>query len=390
MPARDILVSTQLLPTVQRTAEGTANNAINLLSGGPQQISNHALPTMAQRLGEAANKTVKAGNITDFSALSANLGLASKGLPGTFLVDSTTGTPLQQLTVSNDADLLPVQLVKDQPIADTAQLKVKLSASNALGTQEDTIVLTVMPTIQEGQSAEYVEFNPVHHPGSILKYRKTSGRSWTVSGKLISRTREEAEQNLRYLNIIRSWVMPQYGSRTVTATLGAPPPIITLEAFGPRMIGPVKCVLENFGWTFPNDVDYIPTFANEPFPVILDISLNLKESWAPSEFSSFNLAAYRQGNLFGNQNSAFYYVPTQVLPPTGSKGPPIAAGTSVNFVAGNNAIRRVDQAIAAAPVKQVFNDTGSKILSVQDRVGLGQSVAEIASTGTIDAPYFAP
>ena len=74
------------------------------------------------------------------------------------------------------------------------------------------------------------------------------------------------------------------------------------------MIGPVFTVIESFNWTWPNDCDYIEVEnydrSKTPFPVILDISVNLKETWSPAEFSGFNLRQYYAGDLRKSFKSA--------------------------------------------------------------------------------------
>jgi hypothetical protein len=96
--------------------------------------------------------------------------------------------------------------------------------------------------------------------------------------------------------------MPFYGVGTGADSitkqyLGAPPPILTLKAYGNQMIGPVQCVCLNYNWTWPNEVDYIHTSSHVPFPVIIDITIALKESYSPAEYSAFSLIEYRNGNL---------------------------------------------------------------------------------------------
>ena len=95
--------------------------------------------------------------------------------------------------------------------------------------------------------------------------------------------------------------------------MGAPPPIITLEGYGEKMIGPITCVLESYSWNWPNDVDYIRTEGdNQPFPAIISISLTLKEALSPAEYSGFDLTAYREGRLSGS------YIPVTATPTTNS------------------------------------------------------------------------
>ncbi len=133
-----------------------------------------------------------------------------------------------------------------------------------------------------------------------FKYEKTSNRSWSVSARLVSRTQGEASLNQYYLNVIRGWLMPYYGSGTESLAsdkLGAPPPVLKFSGYGPRNISPIPVVLESYDTSWPNDVDYIPTYDGTPFPVIMEINLNLKEAFSPGEFSKFDLYAYKTGDL---------------------------------------------------------------------------------------------
>ena len=187
-------------------------------------------------------------------------------------------------------------------IKSTSELKVIIKQEPSVGDSPNEIVFKVMPRISESGGAEYEQITPTHHPGSIQKFRNSTPRTWSVSGRLMSRTVAEASENLKLLNMIRSWRMPFYGEGTnqnssTQGKLGAPPPILTLTGYGPSMIGPIKCVLTSYNWDFDNQLDYLPTDLGSMFPVLLDISLSLTESWSPAEFSGFDLVKYKQGDL---------------------------------------------------------------------------------------------
>jgi hypothetical protein len=164
----------------------------------------------------------------------------------------------------------------------------------------DTVTFNVMPRISEQQSANYKSTAVQQHPGEMLKYEGTSARRFGISVKLVSRTSAEATANQTIINLLRSWEMPFYGTGTASAykdKLGAPPPVLKLSAFGPGMIGPSNVVLTTFDWTWDPEVDWIPKTDKSPFPSVIEISLTLEETYSPSEFSSFDLSAYRTGNL---------------------------------------------------------------------------------------------
>lgn len=164
-----------------------------------------------------------------------------------------------------------------------------------------TIVFDVSPTIDESRSANYEHISPVHHPGTIQVYKNTEARQFNITVKLIARTSAEASLNVKYINAIRSWVMPYYGQGTANSSesnrLGAPPDILIFDVYGDKNIAALPVVLTSYHWVYPDQVDFIPTEDGIPFPTIMDISLSLIESYSPEEYTSFDITAYRTGDM---------------------------------------------------------------------------------------------
>lgn len=289
-------LSVQLTASANAAATAVSDAVGRKVSGAIQNITNYAIPDAVKKASEAANKLLSQNNVGEFSNLSKTVGLQTiNGI--TTVTDTTSGKVLTQMGSSRgeflDAELIPP----------TKEMKVTISQEPNHGVSP--VVFDVMPTISEDGGATYDSFTPVHHPGEILKYTGSSARSWQVSAQLICRNTSEATRNLETLNTIRAWRMPFYGQGTEETSaelLGAPPPILTLSAYGSLVIGPVKCVMESYSVSWPNDVDYLPaidsvTKESKPFPVILSININLKESWAPREFSEFSLKEYQRGDM---------------------------------------------------------------------------------------------
>lgn len=218
----------------------------------------------------------------------------------------------------------------------TSKIKVRLVPVNKQSlNSNDGIILDVTPVITESRQASWDSISVTHHPGEILAYKTTTSRTWDISAiKLISRTPDEARNNLILLNKIRSWVMPYYGYGTEKSQknkLGAPPTILTFSAYGSPNIGPVPVVLLSYNFSYPNDVDYIPCseLANSgeevivkggtPFPIISELTLNLKESYSPREFSSFDIIAYKNGDM-ENAYNVFTNGPGEATPKTTTTG----------------------------------------------------------------------
>lgn len=292
------------IPMVGGTDAASLASAVGAVNRNPSTFvaeqTDYSTPTDAKLEAEGLKKIQAEQTANSFDALSRNIETRSTG--GSIdAINRNNGTDLGSIGSTESS----VQASAIPPVVknNTKEFKVTITqepnVSDVIGPK---VVFKVMPTITESGGATYEAFTPLQHPGEILKYRGSSARSWSIEAILISRNIFEASDNLSMINTIRAWRMPFYGSGTVdnpnlSKYLGAPPPILTLTAYGDNMIGPVKCVLENYSMPWPNDVDYIQTDTGYPFPVIMRISLSLKESWSPAEYSGFDLLAYKNGDM---------------------------------------------------------------------------------------------
>lgn len=301
--------------TVAATVEAGVNVASNA-------ISNFSVASGSKKAAEAVNKIVGQGSTEQFNKVTQQLSMIAEN-GKTVLKDATTNRALATIGDTKEASFAS-EFLQGDVTPDMSQLKVTLT-QEPLGYM--SVVFDAMPTISESRGVQYDSFTPLHHPGEILKYKGTSGREWGINARLISRNVEEATWNLAMINTIRAWSMPYYGEGTARSDptlLGAPPPILTLSAYGTSMIGPVKCVITNSSWDWPNDVDFLPavdqtTGENRPFPVILSVQLSLKEAWSPAEFSGFSIRDYQFGDLtrsFSAINRTVFNPQTTVSPAT--------------------------------------------------------------------------
>jgi hypothetical protein len=292
-----------------------------------QQEINYASASLAEKQAESILKIQQSKTADRFSSLSKNLSVNQNDNTAT-VIDTSTRTNLYDLPEDLSGNTVPIDFRLRETENKTNELKVKLTAQPF----NETIVFEAMPTISENRNVAYDEFTPLHHPGDILKYKSTSARSWSISAKLISRNTEEATKNLKIINTIRAWAMPFYGvgterDKSTSQYLGGPPPILTLSAYGKMMVGPISCVLESYSWEFPNSIDYLPAYPDgpntvpTPFPVILSVSLNLKESLSPAEYSGFDLIKFKNGELpsafsavSANRQESVSTYPSQLVP----------------------------------------------------------------------------
>jgi hypothetical protein len=341
----DILKRALAIP-VQQGVTAAAQTVGGLLAQGAKTASdvivNFGVPSAAQKAAEAIGKTVEQGNTKSFNSVTRQVNLVYENYQCT-VREAATNLLLGKVG-EKDTPPPPSEFVQSEKTPPMSEMKVSIKQEPG-GLAE--VVFDVMPTISEGRSVQYEPFSPLHHPGEILKYKTTASRTWSIEAKLVSRNVEEATRNLAMINAIRAWAMPYYGEGTKATSptlLGAPPPILTLTAYGKNMIGPVKCVMESYGWTWPNDVDFLPavdvrTGENRPFPVILSVSISLKEAWSPAEYSGFSIQHYQRGEMPEAFSAINRTKPQTAVPPTSSNPNSIERSqpTSLNQGGVNNA-----------------------------------------------------
>lgn len=193
--------------------------------------------------------------------------------------------------------------------------KVRLFAARNFPSGE-RVVFEVSPTLSESRAVEYNQVAPVHMPGSIQIYKRTGARTFSLNAKLVSRNVSQATQNIKDLQQLRGWCMPYFGVADIgvspvtdsTSMLGAPPDVLYLFAYSagtgkdtrtgdPVNLKKIPVVITNLSFSYPDAVDYITTTTGEPFPVIMEVTVELLETHSPYQYETFSLADFKVGKL---------------------------------------------------------------------------------------------
>lgn len=201
-----------------------------------------------------------------------------------------------------------------------------VNAAIAAVPPREQVVFDATPEFSESRTVNYKSIDPIHAPGGIYLYANTNARTFSIQGKLISRSVYEATKNLAYMQYLRTWTMPVFG--TVGANpapgegiLGAPPALLLLTAYSQgnpgleavqktvpasdRTLIPaignniyqVPVIITQLDIPYPSDVDYIPTINSIPVPTIVTVSISLVEAHSPNAYQKFTLQDYKTGNL---------------------------------------------------------------------------------------------
>ncbi len=198
-----------------------------------------------------------------------------------------------------------VKLVSDvQYSAETAL--IDLGGLNFEPYNQMEVVFDIMPEVSENHDVAYEALSPSQLPGEFQKYKNTSSTKWTITGQFTARTREEAYKNYVYLQTLRTWTKPYFGEKQdqqFPNKLGAPPPIVMFSGWR-GLVGRVPTVITSIQWNWPNSCDWIPTGLLDdetnreiPFPTVMNVTINLVETFSPNQFNNFDLVSYHYGDM---------------------------------------------------------------------------------------------
>lgn len=221
--------------------------------------------------------------------------------------------------------------------------------------ERSVVKFDATPTFSESRQVDYAAVAPIHMPGAIQVYKNSGSRTFSVGAQLVSRSWVEAYTNMWNLQQLRTWTLPYFGqSSTITdqqrqaranlnpadertlaslgpefvnarnaqrlqtegfELLGAPPMVLYLYAYstsandtrqqrGNVNINRIPVVITSLSINYPKDVDYIstedpenPTTGGEPFPVLLEVNVDLVETHSPREYERFKISDYYSGKL---------------------------------------------------------------------------------------------
>ena len=150
----------------------------------------------------------------------------------------------------------------------------------AAGTEADgnielaeEVIFNVTPVISEARTVNYVD-QGLPAPQGLIVYETTNNRRWSISAKFVSRNLVEANFTFMYMNLLKSWAIPQ--DPNVVGGIFARPPILRLNGYKDQFKN-IPVVLTSLNINFPEDVDYIET-PSAMVPIIQNIDLELVES----------------------------------------------------------------------------------------------------------------
>jgi hypothetical protein len=121
-------------------------------------------------------------------------------------------------------------------------------------TVTDGVIFPYTPTISTAYKANYSPYDLTHSNYRGYFYSSSNVDPITITGTFTAQDTSEANYLLAVIHFFRSATKMFYGQ---DAERGAPPPLVYLSGLGEYQFNEHSCLIQNFTYTLPNEVDYI-------------------------------------------------------------------------------------------------------------------------------------
>ena len=118
----------------------------------------------------------------------------------------------------------------------------------------DGVIFPYTPSIETSYQAKYDSYDLTHSNYRGYFYKSSMVENITIKGTFTAQDTREAQYLLAVIHFFKSVTKMFYGQ---DQEAGTPPPLLYLNGFGKYQFNEHPCVVSNFGYSLPNDIDYI-------------------------------------------------------------------------------------------------------------------------------------
>ena len=165
----------------------------------------------------------------------------------------------------------------------------------------DGIIFPYTPSIQILYAADYNQYHPTHSNYQHYFYKGSKVGEVVMTATFTAQDTEEANYLLAVIHFLKSASKMFYGQDTER---GSPPPLLFLTGLGDFQFNEAPCVISQFNYMLPNDVDYIRANVQQIRAGTLQYDLRNKNTGAAltSWSSSINRILTTPGLTIGAEN----------------------------------------------------------------------------------------
>lgn len=216
--------------------------------------------------------------------------------------------------------------------------------------ETDGVIFPYTPQIDTVYKANYDPYDLVHSNYRGYFYKSSGVGEISIKGTFTAQDTKEAQYLLAVIHFFRSVTKMFYGQ---DSQRGAPPPLVFLSGFGQYQYNKHPCLVANFNYSLPTDVDYIRADGFNNYGVNLENRRSRSSGPAPGGALSFIRDKLKINGLFPGAQ-----------PQTPAPQPVTQNVNNTNAVNSTYVPTRMDISLSLLPV-QTRNQV-SKQFSVQN------------------------
>ena len=184
----------------------------------------------------------------------------------------------------------------------------------------DGVIFPYTPQIIVNYQADYNKTQPTHSNYAQYFYTGSQITDIQLTGTFTAQSTKEADYLLAVIHFLRSATKMNYGQ---DPNAGTPPPMVFLDGHGENQFNDHPCVIQQFNYVLPPDVDYVRTSGSDNQTVNLQndrVQMNGYQSALGRLFDLFTGQGINKGgmpNVYGSgsknlANPDSSYVPTKI------------------------------------------------------------------------------
>jgi hypothetical protein len=159
----------------------------------------------------------------------------------------------------------------------------------------DGVIFPYTPTIETSYKAKYDAADLVHSNYKGYFYKSSAIEELSIRGTFTAQDSKEAQYLLAVIHFFRSATKMFYGK---DEQAGAPPPLVFLSAYGQYQFNRHPCVISNFSYSLPADVDYVRANGFNNYGLNMENRRTRSSGPSPSGLVDFVKDKLKINNLF--------------------------------------------------------------------------------------------
>lgn len=160
----------------------------------------------------------------------------------------------------------------------------------------DGVLFPYMPQIETSYTANYDKFDLTHSNYRGYFYKNSAVNEINIRATFTAQDTQEANYLLAVIHFFRSATKMFYGQDSLR---GAPPPLVYLSGLGNYQFNNHPCLIANFQYSLPNDVDYIRALAPNNYGTNL---ITQRPRTGAISSNPFSAVLDRVTSVFGSTN----------------------------------------------------------------------------------------